>query len=176
MARPKKYSVRLSEDDVSKLRKTLKTKGTPETICNRCRILLNVDENHMPAMKQGECAKALGVSRATVSNTVLSYCENGLDSLLKLKRNVNSNQARRKVDGRAEAHIIEIACGPAPEGHSRWTLRLLEEQLKMVLDEPVGKDAIGRALKKQASTSPLRLLVPPIQSRCRLRSRDGGHP
>lgn len=72
MARPKKYSVRLSEDDVSKLRKTLKTKGTPETICNRCRILLNVDENHMPAMKQGECAKALGVSRATVSNTVLS--------------------------------------------------------------------------------------------------------
>ena len=44
--------------------------------------------------------------------------------------------------------IIEIACSPAPEGHSRWTLRLLEEQAKIVLDVPVSKDTIGRALKK----------------------------
>ena len=46
------------------------------------------------------------------------------------------------------ARLIEIACSPAPEGHSRWTLRLLEEQAKVVLDTPVGKNAIGRALKK----------------------------
>ena len=43
---------------------------------------------------------------------------------------------------------IEIACSPAPEGHSRWTLRLLEEQAKIALDVPVSKDTIGRALKK----------------------------
>ena len=53
-----------------------------------------------------------------------------------------------QFDGRAEARIIEIACSPAPEGHSRWTLRLLEEQAKIVLDVPVSKDTIGRALKK----------------------------
>ncbi|MSS91498.1 helix-turn-helix domain-containing protein, partial [Eisenbergiella tayi] len=35
-----------------------------------------------------------------------------------------------------------------PEGHSRWTLRLLEEQAKVALDVPVSKDTIGRALKK----------------------------
>lgn len=58
------------------------------------------------------------------------------------------DNARRKFDGRAEARIIEIACSPAPEGHSRWTLRLLEEQAKIVLDVPVSKDTIGRALKK----------------------------
>lgn len=52
---------------------------------------------------------------------------------------------RQKFDGRAEARIIEIACSPAPEGHSRWTLRLLEEQAKIVLDVPVSKDTIGRA-------------------------------
>lgn len=57
----------------------------------------------------------------------------------------NSDQARRKFDGRAEARIIEIACSPAPKGHSRWTLRLLEEQAKIVLDVPVSKDTIGRA-------------------------------
>ncbi len=53
------------------------------------------------------------------------------------------------MDGRAEARIIEIACSPAPEEHSRWTLRLLEEQAKIVLDVPVSKDTIGRAKKNR---------------------------
>ena len=148
MARPKKYVVRLSDEDVSLLRALLKKKDTSETVCNRCRILLDVDENHLPALKQDACALAHGISRATVSNIVSLYCTDGLDSLLQLKRNINSNNARRKVDGRAEARLIEIACGPVPEGHSRWTLRLLEEQMKIELDEPFGKDAIRRTLKK----------------------------
>lgn len=148
MARPKKYTVRLSEDEVSLLKSMLKKKETTETVCNRCRILLDLDEAHPPVLKQTDCAKAHGISRATVSNTVKAYCENGSEDLLKIRRHMNSNHARRKVDGRTEAHIITIACGPAPEGHSRWTLRLLEDQLKIDLDEPVGKDAIRRVLKK----------------------------
>ena len=74
--------------------------------------------------------------------------EEGLDSVTAFKRNVNSDNAKRKIDSRAEARLIEIACGPAPEGYSRWTLRLLEEKAKVELDVPVSKDAIGRALKK----------------------------
>lgn len=148
MARPKKYSICLSDDDVTLLKSVLKSKDSNETICNRCRILLDLDESHPPVLKQSDCAKAHGISRGTVSNTVESYCRDGLESLLKLKRSVNSDNARRKVDGRTEAKIITIACGPAPDGHSRWTLRLLEEQLKVEIDEPVGKDAIRRALKK----------------------------
>ena len=80
-------------------------------------------------------------------NSIDEY-KSGVDGLITLNRNLNSDNARRKLDGRAEAHIIEIACSPAPEGHSRWTLRLLEEQAKVVLDVPVSKDTIGRALKK----------------------------
>lgn len=148
MSRPKKYSVQLSDETVSLLKSHLKKKDTSETVCNRCRILLALDENHLPVLTQADCAKAHGVCRATVSNTVKSYCTKGLENVLKLERNVNSDNARRKVDGRAEARIVAIACGPAPDGHSRWTLRLLEERMKIELDEPVGKDAIRRALKK----------------------------
>ena len=85
---------------------------------------------------------------ATITNTVKLYSEKGIEGITKPNRNVNSNQARRKFDGRADARIIEIACNPAPEGRSRWTLRLLEEQAKIVLDVPVSKDTIRRALKK----------------------------
>ena len=84
----------------------------------------------------------------TVQNTVRLYSEAGIDGLINLKRSINSDNARRKLDGRAEAKIIEIACEPAPEGHARWTLRLLAERAKIELETPVSKDTIGRALKK----------------------------
>ena len=95
-----------------------------------------------------DCAKERGVAQKTVVNTVQQYCTEGLDAVLKLKRSVNSDQARRKVDGRVEARLIEVACSPAPEGHSRWTIRLLENEMKVVLDEPISREAIRRALKK----------------------------
>lgn len=70
---------------------------------------------------------------------------------MEYKRSVNSDNARRKVDGRAEARLIELACGPVPEGHARWTLRLLEQEAKIVLETPVGREAFRRTLKKRNS-------------------------
>lgn len=69
-------------------------------------------------------------------------------SSLRIQGSVNSDHARRKVDGRTEAKIVQMACGPVPEGHSRWTIRLLEDELKVVLDEPISREAIRRTLKK----------------------------
>ena len=85
---------------------------------------------------------------ATVTNIVKDYNDGGIDKVISYSRNVNSDNARRKLDGRAEAKLIQIACGPVPEGHSRWTLRLLEGKVKVELEVPVGKDAIREALKK----------------------------
>ena len=41
-----------------------------------------------------------------------------------------------------------IACGPAPDGRARWTLRLLEKQVRLEFDEPIGRESIRLALKK----------------------------
>lgn len=69
--------------------------------------------------------------------------------MLTLKRSVNSDQARRKVDGRIEVRLIEIACSHEPEGHSRWTIRLLEDEMKVTLDELISREVIRRTLKNQ---------------------------
>lgn len=148
MARPKKNRIQLSDADVKKLKGILKNKDTSKTIANRCRILLSLDENHPPARTYDQCMALFCVSRATISNTAKIFVLDGLDAVLKLKRNINSNNARRKVDGRIEARIVEIACGPVPEGHARWTIRLLENQAKIEFDEPVSREAIRRSLKK----------------------------
>lgn len=148
MARPKKYSISLTDPELKKLKSVMRKKQTSRTVRSRCQIIIDLDEAHGKVLTHEQSAKTNCVCMATITNTVKLFTESGIDGIITLKRNVNSNNARRKFDGRAEAHIIEIACSPAPEGHSRWTLRLLEEQAKIVLDVPVSKDTIGRALKK----------------------------
>ena len=113
----------------------------------RCRILLELDENAPQHLTQMQIAKTFGVSKSTVSNIVSAYVRGGIPAIIKINRNPRSN-ARRKIDGRIEAELLRIACGPAPEGRARWTLRLLEKQVRLELDEPIGREAIRLALKK----------------------------
>ena len=148
MATHKKNRVLLTDDEVQYLKKVIKKKETNQTIAARCRILLEVDENHPPAKTYAECASYVCVSRSTIANAIKLYAAGGIEEVLKIKRNINSDNARRKLDGRMEAKIIEFACSPAPKGHSRWTLRLLEKALKLEVENAVSKDTIRRALKK----------------------------
>lgn len=148
MARPKRNHIQLSDEDVSQVKRIIKKKDTTQTASNRCRVLLALDENHPPALSYEQCVESYGVSRATVAAVVKTFAESGIDAVLARKRSVNSDQARRKVDGRTEARLIEVACSPAPEGHSRWTIRLLEDEMKIILDEPISREAIRRTLKK----------------------------
>ena len=148
MARPKTYHISLTDDELKQLKSVMRKKQTSKTVRNRCQIIIDLDEAHGKVLTHGQSAKTNCVCMATVTNTVRLFSEKGIDGIISLNRSINSDNARRKLDGRAESRIIEIACSPAPEGHSRWTLRLLEEQAKIVLDDPVGKDTIGRALKK----------------------------
>ena len=130
VGRPKKYHIHLSDREYKTLKSIIRKKDTSLTVRRRCQIILDLDEDHGKMLTYEQCYKSNGVCHATVSNTVAGYAEKGIEYLTSLKRNVNSNNSRRKVDGRTEARIIELACSPAPEGHSRWTLRLLEDECK----------------------------------------------
>lgn len=152
MARPKKYSIHLTEKELKKLksviRKVIRKKETSKTIRSRCQIILDLDEAHGKVLTHEQSARSNGVCMATVTNTVTKYINGGIDAVIEWKRSINSDNARRKVDGRAEARLTELACGPVPEGHSRWTIRLLEEKSKVILETPVGRETIRRCLKK----------------------------
>lgn len=147
MARKRTYKILLSDEDKKVLYATINNKKTCKMTIRRCRILLELDENAPQHLTQMQIAKTFGVSKSTVSNVVSAYVRGGIPAIIKINRNPRSN-ARRKIDGRMEAELLRIACGPAPEGRARWTLRLLEKQVRLELDEPVGREAIRLALKK----------------------------
>ena len=150
--RPRKYIEKLTEDEVKYLKSIMRKKKASATQIRRCRIILDMDENHGKFFTEQQIADRLSISRATITNVLRTYSRQGLEAAIKYKRNPNSDNARRKVDGRIEAKIIQIACGPAPEGHARWSLRLLESTLKgmcVELDIPELSDTtIRRTLKK----------------------------
>ena len=176
MARPKKYKIKLTDDELKELKSVIRKNKTSKTIRCRCQIIIDLDESHGKVLTHEQSAKSNGVCLATVTNTVKKYFEGGIDAVTEFKRNVNSDNARRVLDGRAEARIIELACGPVPEVHSRWTILLLEEKAKIVLDTLVSREAIRRTLKKQTSTSQKRLLVHHLKRRCRICSLYGRCP
>ena len=148
MARPRKYIIQLSDDERAELQKTIHNRKTSRTILKRCQILLELDEVHGAGLTQAQIAHSYAVCPATITNIIQSYVRNGITDIVRYNINPNSAAARRKVDGRTEARILQMACGPVPEGHSRWTLRLLEEKVRVELDLSIGKDAIRQTLKK----------------------------
>lgn len=81
-----------------------------------------------PKTKQSnkEIAVWLGISATTVNAIRRAYAESGLDAALHRKTRVTPPVAA-KITGDVEARIIATALGPAPDGYSRWTLRLLAE-------------------------------------------------
>jgi hypothetical protein len=77
--------------------------------------------------------------------------EEGFEAVL--TRKYNPKCARPRIfDGAAEAKLIALACGPAPEGYTRWTLSLLEEKVvELKIVEKASDNTIGRTLKKTFS-------------------------
>ena len=116
MARPKKYNIHLTEKELKTLKSVIRKKQTSKTIRSRCQIILDLDEAHGKVLTHEQSARSNGVCMATVTNTVTKYMNGGIDAVTEFKRNINSDNARRKVDGRTEAQLIELACGPVPMG------------------------------------------------------------
>jgi transposase len=70
-------------------------------------------------------AAACDVSLNTVTNVRSRFHTGGLDAVL---RDRQQTHRRSALNGPQQAHLIAIACSPAPAGHDHWTLRLLAGQ------------------------------------------------
>ena len=59
----------------------------------------------------------------------------------------------RKLDDRGEAHLIALACSPAPPGHDHWTLRLLAGKVvELGLAPALSHETVRQRLKKTSSS------------------------
>lgn len=119
-------------------------------VIGRARTLQLLDRSQGQRRTVQEVAEAAMVSQGTVSNLKKRYFEGGITGALHDKPRPG---AKRKVDGEVEAHLIALACSDPPEGYSRWTLRLLADELvALEVVESVSHVTVGEVLKKTNSS------------------------
>ena len=95
-------------------------------------------------------AAALDVSERTVFRTKRRYAEEGLDEVLRHHNQVNRP---RKVDERVEAHLIALACSPAPDGHDHWIMRALAGKVvELGLVTSLSPETVRLRLRKTRSS------------------------
>ena len=137
-----KYGVRLSTQNKGPLRQMMRAGRSSAQAITRARILLKTDEGWTAS----QVAAALDISERTVFRAKRRYAEEGLDEVLRHRNQVNRS---RKLDDRGEAHLIALACSPAPDGHDHWTLRLLAgKAVELGLVESLSHETVRLRLKK----------------------------
>ena len=144
----KKYIVTLTQEERQILQAMLSRGKAAARKLMHARILLKADSSAGgPGWDDDQIAEGLEVGRATVERVRKEFVEEGLDAAL--ERRKPRRQYHRRLDGDGEAHLVALACSKAPEGRSRWTLRLLAEQMvRLEYVEEVSKDTVFRVLKK----------------------------
>ena len=141
-----KYGAQLPAEERRRLGQLIKTGRSSARAITRARILLKIDEGWTAP----QAAAALDVSERTVFRTKRRYAEEGLEGVLGHRSQVNRY---RKLDERVEAHLIALACSPAPEGHDHWTLRLLADKtVELGLVESLSPETVRLRLKKTRSS------------------------
>ncbi len=140
-----RYTIQLSTEERNGLNRLIRSGKSSARIVARARILLKIDEG----WKAPQVAAALEVGEGTVYRIKRRYADEGLDGVLQDR--VQANRFR-KLDDRGEAHLIALACTPAPEGHDHWTLQLLADKVvELGLVESLSYETVRLKLKKTSS-------------------------
>ncbi len=143
-----KYRVKLTIEEREHLNGII-SKGTHAAQQYRnAYILLNCDESgHGEKLINEEVSRVLKVSMRMIDRVKQRFVEEGFEACL--ERKPISNPKSKKIDGDLEARLIALSCSKAPEGFSRWSLRLLADKMvELKYVEEISHETIRRTLKK----------------------------
>jgi putative transposase len=141
--------VQLSKQERRELQRLLQSGLQPVRTVLRALALRQMAEGQTVR----QVAKNVGLTPKTVWRTSQRYRQGGLERAL-YERPRPGKAAL--LDAQHRQGIVALACGPPPEGRSRWTVRLLtEEVVKRKLVPRVGRETI-RVLLENHDLKPWR--------------------
>ncbi len=143
----RKYVVRLTEEERGRLGDLVSKGRAAAKKILHAQVLLKVDADG-PNWTDELAAEAVGVSTMTVHSIRERFVLEGLESALNRKKQDQPSRIP-KFDGAREARLLAVACGKAPEGRARWTLRMLADKLvELKMFDSVSHEAVRQKLKK----------------------------
>ena len=113
-------------------------------------ILLGCDDGEFQEQKQtaARLAEVLPISMRKVDRVKRRFVEHGLE--IALDKRKADRQHTIKADGDFEAHLLALSCGKPPQGHARWSLRLLADKMvELEYVDSISHETVRRVLKKR---------------------------
>ena len=117
----KKQHIELKQEERAQLEALLSKGILSVKVYKRAQALLALDRGETMQAVSGQ----VGVSYPTIIAFVKAYKERGLQMLYDKARSGRPVE----IDGLQRAKITALACSPAPDARSRWTLRLLADKV-----------------------------------------------
>ena len=142
----RKYIVTLANEERETLEKLIRKGKVSGFKMRHAAILLKLDDIPENREWTGKAiANAHDTNENSVTHIAKRFVEEGLESALSPK--THSNHAR-KVDGEVEAKVIALACSTPPEGHKRWSVRLLRDEVIRLEIADIERSSVNSILKK----------------------------
>ena len=148
----KRHIVVLSEEERARLHTMIGRGVAPASALTHARILLKANQGEAgPGWTDAAIGAALEVNPATVARVRMRYVAAGLEAAV--YRKPSARQYRRRLDGQQEARLVALTCSAPPQGHKRWTLRLLADQLvELQVVDSVSYETVRQVLKQTGSS------------------------
>jgi transposase len=145
----RKYRVTLTAEERRGLQDLIAAGKAAAKKLAHARILLKADAAPGgPAWTDERISEALEVSIATVERVRRRFVEQGLEAAL-VRKPQDRPSRQRKLDGRAEAHLVALACSKPPEGRNEWTMQLLADKLvELRVVDTISDETVRRTLQK----------------------------
>jgi len=142
------YQINLTDEEQKQLLKITKTGKTTAKEILHANILLSTADNRPTKLTVKETAQKNNTSTVTVQKIRQTYATQGINAALKRKQRQNP-PTPPKITGEIQAHIVALACSQPPNGHAKWTLRLLADKaVELEHIDQISHVSIRTVLKK----------------------------
>ena len=147
-----KYVVTLTDEERVDLTRLVTTGRTAARTILHAQVLLKADAAlGAPRWTDAQIRDAFGIGFTAIARVRRRFVEEGLAAAL--HRRPARTPRLRKLDGRAEAHLVALACSDPPDGRDHWTLELLTERfVALDVSPPVSDETVRRTLKQTRSS------------------------
>ncbi len=168
MRKYRKLVVKLSKAEERELAELLKGGTQPVRVIKRAQSLRLLASGESPP----RVGQSVGLTARGVRHIGWRYVERGLAAAL---YDAGWPGAPRRIQAAQKQRIIAMVCADPPEGHARWTIRLIaEEAVKRKLVPKIGRESV-RLLLESHDLKPWREKnVVRRRTRRGIRREDGG--
>lgn len=142
-----KYVIALTDDQRELLENIVKEGKESDRTILRAKILLLSDLNVNEKMSVPKVAEMLGTTHTTVQTVRAEYGQGGIETAVFRKKRADNIETRR-INSEVRRQIVEVSKEEPPQGHKRWSLRLLcKEVVERGIIDHISADTMSGILK-----------------------------